>query len=92
MHNMIDLIIILIIAIILASAIFYIIKQKKQGVHCIGCEHAKQCQLQKCKCALDEYKNNKVWWYEYHHIFYYILNNIKCFKNKKMTKECLDIF
>lgn len=43
-----------IIAIIVASAIIYLVKQKKKGVKCIGCPYGSKCgcdcnKLQKCK-------------------------------------------
>ncbi len=40
---MVDLIIIAVVFVILASAITYIIKAKKSGVKCIGCPSSKQC-------------------------------------------------
>lgn len=38
-----DLIAILIIVLILGSAITYIVKAKKSGVHCIGCPAGSSC-------------------------------------------------
>lgn len=43
-----NIIAILIIALILSLAIFYIVKQKKSGAKCIGCPHSKECN--KCNC------------------------------------------
>lgn len=40
---MTDIIIFIIIAIILAGAIFYIRKEKKRGVKCIGCSFCSNC-------------------------------------------------
>ena len=39
----VDLIVILIIALLMAVALGYIRKQKKRGVTCIGCPHAGTC-------------------------------------------------
>ncbi len=36
-------IIILIVVAIVAGVIWYLYRQKKQGVKCIGCPYAKQC-------------------------------------------------
>ncbi len=38
-----DLIIIGIIIVIIALALIYVIRQKKQGIKCIGCPYAKDC-------------------------------------------------
>ncbi len=38
-----DVIVLLIIALILGAAVFYIIKAKKKGVKCIGCEAGSCC-------------------------------------------------
>lgn len=35
------------VVVIVASAIIYIVKQKKKGVRCIGCSHGKNC----CNCS-----------------------------------------
>ncbi len=43
MPNIPDLIVIAVIAGIVGCAVFYIIRQKKKGVKCIGCPHAKTC-------------------------------------------------
>ena len=40
---MIDLILILVIAGVVGAAVFYIQKQKKRGITCIGCPHAGAC-------------------------------------------------
>jgi len=40
---MVDFVIILILVFILGSAIFYIKKEKKKGVTCIGCPDADVC-------------------------------------------------
>ena len=52
---MTDIIIFIIIAIILASAIFYIRKEKKRGVKCIGCSAAGSCSGScSCSCHSDK--------------------------------------
>ena len=38
-----NIVIILILLVILGSACFYIVKEKKRGVKCIGCPMAGQC-------------------------------------------------
>lgn len=40
---MVDLIVILILVLIVGAAIRYIVKEKKKGVHCIGCPSAGSC-------------------------------------------------
>ena len=51
-----DIIIIAIIVIILALALIYVIRQKKQGVKCIGCPYAKECAQKSannsCSCNI----------------------------------------
>lgn len=39
-----NLIATLILVIVIACAIYYIIKQKKNGVKCIGCPYAENCK------------------------------------------------
>ncbi len=51
-----NFIIIAVVAVILAFAVGYIIKQKKKGVKCVGCPHAKECALKNCNCE-SETKN-----------------------------------
>ena len=51
-----DIIVIIISALILAGAIYYIVKQKKSGAKCIGCPHSKCCNKNNscnstCKCG-----------------------------------------
>lgn len=54
---MIDFVVIAIVAVILATAIMYIVKEKKRGVVCIGCPMAGECAKRKsgqaCKNAVD---------------------------------------
>ena len=38
-----NFIVIAIVAVILAAAIWYIRKEKRQGAHCVGCPHARNC-------------------------------------------------
>ncbi len=38
-----DIIVLLIIALMIGSASFYIIRAKKKGQKCIGCPYAKSC-------------------------------------------------
>lgn len=32
-----------ILLLILGAVVFYLVRQKKKGVKCVGCPHAKQC-------------------------------------------------
>ena len=49
-----DFIIIFVLVVILGGAIFYIRKEKKRGVACIGCSSARECAKkrngEKCEC------------------------------------------
>ncbi|MBQ7614712.1 MAG: FeoB-associated Cys-rich membrane protein [Butyrivibrio sp.] len=47
---MADFIAIVIIVMILGLAIRYIYKEKKKGVHCIGCPSAGACHKAACSC------------------------------------------
>ncbi|MBQ3127055.1 MAG: FeoB-associated Cys-rich membrane protein [Clostridia bacterium] len=47
---MINIILILILAAIAGAVIFYLYRQKKRGVTCVGCPYAKQCSG-KCSCG-----------------------------------------
>jgi len=51
----IDLIIIVVIAVIIGSACFYIYKSKKSGKKCIGCPDSASCRS--CNCGCNETKN-----------------------------------
>ena len=44
---MLDLIIILILAVIAGGIVFYLVREKKRGVTCVGCPHAKACAKRK---------------------------------------------
>ena len=57
---MIDYIIIGILIAIAAAIVFFLVRQKKQGVTCIGCPHGKQCGKAKgksCSCGGGEQHN-----------------------------------
>ncbi len=45
---MTDVIVAAVLAVIVGSAAFYIIKAKKKGTRCIGCPHAENCCKDKC--------------------------------------------
>ena len=47
-----DIIIILVLAVIVGGASYYIYKAKKRGQTCIGCPHAKDCS-KKCTCQTE---------------------------------------
>lgn len=51
---MIDLIVALIIAGILAMAGWYIWRSKKNGQKCIGCPDSKNCSGNCCECRRDQ--------------------------------------
>ncbi len=38
-----DILVILLLLVIVAAIVCYLIRQKKRGVHCVGCPHAKSC-------------------------------------------------
>ena len=40
---MIDLVLILVLAAIVAAIVFYLVREKKRGAKCIGCPYAGQC-------------------------------------------------
>lgn len=42
--SIVDYVAIAVIAVIVGSAVFYIIRAKKRGEKCIGCPHSKQCK------------------------------------------------
>ena len=46
--ELIDFIVIGIIAVIVGGAVAYIIKAKKSGKKCIGCPYADSCHLRSC--------------------------------------------
>lgn len=50
---MADIIVILILILVVGSAVTYIVKQKKKGVHCIGCPSAGSC-AKACGCHTDQ--------------------------------------
>ena len=41
--NLVDIIVIAMLAVLIGGAIAYIIKAKKRGQKCIGCPYSKQC-------------------------------------------------
>lgn len=58
---MADIIVILAVAAVIGGAVFYIVKEKKRGVHCIGCPAAGQCSKRhaansQCRCSSTEQK------------------------------------
>ncbi len=47
-----DFIVIGILALIVGAIIFYLVREKKKGVKCIGCPYAKGCASKSCgKCG-----------------------------------------
>lgn len=56
---MIDFILIVILFGIAAAIAFYLIREKKRGVTCVGCPHAKACAKSKsggCSCGGEKEK------------------------------------
>ena len=43
-----DIIVIAIVILVVGAAVAYIIREKKKGVKCIGCPHAKECASKNC--------------------------------------------
>ncbi len=59
MENLINIIVIAIVAVIIGAICFYLYRQKKRGVKCIGCPYANQCAGKCGGCNTDpedEYK------------------------------------
>ena len=55
--NIKDLIVVFIVAVVLGLAVFYIIRQKKKGVKCIGCPSGACCPSKgtgECTCMQDD--------------------------------------
>ena len=48
---MTDLILLAVIALIVGGAIVYIRSEKKKGVKCVGCPHAKTCASARSGCG-----------------------------------------
>ena len=53
-----DYIAIAVIVVILAAAITYIIRAKKNGAKCIGCPHGKSCGSCNCGCSDHKQKDS----------------------------------
>ena len=53
MEHLTDIIVILIVAAVLGAICFYLHRQKKKGVKCIGCPYAKECSG---KCGMNKEK------------------------------------
>ena len=56
---MIDILLIVILAAIAAAIVFYLVREKKRGVTCVGCPHAKACAKRKaggCSCSSETEK------------------------------------
>ena len=51
---MIDVLLIVLLLGIAGGTIFYLYRQKKRGITCVGCPHAKECAKKKagpCNCG-----------------------------------------
>lgn len=49
---MINYIIIGILLLIAGAVVFYLVREKRRGVPCVGCPHAKACaQKHRCSCG-----------------------------------------
>ncbi len=53
---MVNFIVIGILALIIGAIIFYLVREKKKGVKCIGCPYAKQCGS-KCNGGCGEHSS-----------------------------------
>lgn len=51
---MTDMIVGLIVVLIVGAALFYIRREKKKGVVCIGCPHAGTCGKKHCGCHTEQ--------------------------------------
>ena len=40
-----------ILILIVGAVIFYLVRQKKKGVKCVGCPHSKHCSNNSCSCG-----------------------------------------
>ncbi len=52
-----DLVVILILALVIGLAVFYIVKKKKSGAKCIGCPYSESCNkngTSGCNCCNTE--------------------------------------
>ncbi len=57
--NIGDYISIAVIALIIFSAVFYIVKEKKKGTKCIGCPHSKSCKTCSCHTSVQNGESAK---------------------------------
>ncbi len=53
METVTNIIVILIVAAVIGAICFYLYRQKKRGVTCIGCPYAKECSG---KCGMNKEK------------------------------------
>lgn len=54
---MLDIVLIVLLLAIASAIILYLIREKKRGVKCVGCPHAKQCAKMHQKCPCKQKKN-----------------------------------
>ena len=54
MENLTDIIVLLIVAAVIGAICFYLWRQKKKGVKCIGCPYAKECGGKCGRCNTSE--------------------------------------
>lgn len=47
---MINYIVAGILILIVGFVIYYLVKQKRNGVKCVGCSHSRECGNKSCKC------------------------------------------
>lgn len=45
-----NIVIIVLLALIIGSALIYVLKQRKKGVKCIGCPNGENCSGDCCNC------------------------------------------
>ena len=59
---MTDIILILILCAIAAAIVFYLIREKKRGVTCVGCPYARECAKKRngtCGCGSSHTEDRK---------------------------------
>ena len=47
-------IVIAVLVLVIGAAAFYVLKQRKKGVKCIGCPNGSDCSGDCCSCKIDK--------------------------------------
>ena len=53
---MINILLIVLLAVIAGLIVWYLIREKKRGVTCVGCPYAKECAKRKSGCGCGDGK------------------------------------